>query len=601
MGRGDVLRLAFGWGLILLLSGCAGQGGPGALFGLEAKKTRPVPALRVERPERSADYDVLMAEVAKAEGDFPQAQAAYARAALKDPDSAFIADRHARVLWRLEEMDAALRESERAFALDPEDLGVRLFLGRLYRLRRDFDGLDRVLRDADGQALDADSAAALFQVALERGDLDEAEALARQLVAMEPDQLRGVLALVSVFEQRGDFDAATAGVRGALDDFPGHFLLYMRLVQIERQRGDRPAEIAVYQEILEAHPDHFGILQRLGQAQLEENDVEGAITTYARIVERYPENMTALRRLASIEYSAGRYEAAAARLEAVLEREPGQPELAFALGQIKRAVGDDEGAARVFETIEPTAPNYADARLQIAALHELAGRAEDALAEIEALRRIRPNRPLDYHAATLRVETGDFDGGIALLESLLDGSEGDLEVLFRLGVLHGGAGDADRAVAYMQQVLAIDPDNANALNYVGYSWAERGENLEEAERLIRRALELSPEDGYITDSLGWVYYKMAEQRFADARTEEALGLLDRAQAQLMHAAELTGGDSVISEHLGDVDLLRGDKRGALVHYEEAAGLDVREEEQPNLYDKLERLRRDLGASDGGAP
>ena len=94
---------------------------------------------------------------------------------------------------------------------------------------------------------------------------------------------------------------------------------------------------------------------------------------------------------------------------------------------------------------------------------------------------------------------------------------------------------------------------------------------------------------------------MAEQRFADARTEEALGLLDRAQAQLMHAAELTGGDSVISEHLGDVDLLRGDKRGALVHYEEAVGLDVREEEQPNLYDKLERLRRDLGASDGGAP
>ena len=71
------------------------------------------------------------------------------------------------------------------------------------------------------------------------------------------------------------------------------------------------------------------------------------------------------------------------------------------------------------------------------------------------------------------------------------------------------------------------------------------------------------------------------------------------QAALVRAAELTGGDSVVSEHLGDVLLLRGDKLGALGFYEEAVTLDVREDEQPNLYDKLESLRRDLGAPSPG--
>ena len=146
----------------------------------------------------------------------------------------------------------------------------------------------------------------------------------------------------------------------------------------------------------------------------------------------------------------------------------------------------------------------------------------------------------------------------------------------------------------MQKVIELDPKNAAALNYIGYSWAERGENLDEAEAMIRRALALSPDDGYITDSLGWVYYKMAEMHFREARKEEALSLLERARTQLLEAAKLTGGDPVVSEHLGDVHLLRGEKDRALDYYEEAARQEIRESEQPNLLEKIDRLRRELG-------
>jgi Flp pilus assembly protein TadD len=155
----------------------------------------------------------------------------------------------------------------------------------------------------------------------------------------------------------------------------------------------------------------------------------------------------------------------------------------------------------------------------------------------------------------------------------------------------------------MQKVLELDPKNAAALNYIGYSWAERGENLEQAEELIQRALSLAPGDGYITDSLGWVYYKMAEMHFREARKDEALALLERARKHLLQAVELTGGDPVVSEHLGDVHLLRGEKARALDYYEEAVKLEMRESEQPNLLEKIESLRRDLGrrAPSDGAP
>ena len=90
----------------------------------------------------------------------------------------------------------------------------------------------------------------------------------------------------------------------------------------------------------------------------------------------------------------------------------------------------------------------------------------------------------------------------------------------------------------MKEVLEREPENPEALNYLGYTYADLGINLDEAEALITKALEYQPDDGYIVDSLGWVYYKKG-------RYEEALKELSRAQS-------LSPDDPVINEHLGDV-------------------------------------------------
>jgi tetratricopeptide (TPR) repeat protein len=145
----------------------------------------------------------------------------------------------------------------------------------------------------------------------------------------------------------------------------------------------------------------------------------------------------------------------------------------------------------------------------------------------------------------------------------------------------------------MERAIDKNPNNASALNYVGYTWAERGDNLDQAEDYIVRALDLRPDDGFIIDSLGWVYYMRARPLIDTGRNEEAKKYLDRALTELLRAQELTGGDPVVSEHLGDAYLLLDQKKRALQRYQEAVDLTPREGEQPDLLDKLEALRREI--------
>jgi tetratricopeptide (TPR) repeat protein len=90
----------------------------------------------------------------------------------------------------------------------------------------------------------------------------------------------------------------------------------------------------------------------------------------------------------------------------------------------------------------------------------------------------------------------------------------------------------------METVLAVDPDNAEALNFIGYSYADRGINLDEAEQMIIRSLKIKPNNGYMLDSLGWVHFKKNN--------------LNSAVKYLKQALELLPDDVNIIEHIGDV-------------------------------------------------
>jgi Flp pilus assembly protein TadD len=126
---------------------------------------------------------------------------------------------------------------------------------------------------------------------------------------------------------------------------------------------------------------------------------------------------------------------------------------------------------------------------------------------------------------------------------------------FTLGAAYDEANDKERAMAEMRRAIALNPRNAAALNYLGFTLADLGIQLDEAERLIRRALELQPKDGIYIDSLGWVFYRRGDYQ--------------RAVEQLERAVELAGEDPTIVEHLGDAYLRQGRRDAAMRVYRDA--------------------------------
>ena len=126
----------------------------------------------------------------------------------------------------------------------------------------------------------------------------------------------------------------------------------------------------------------------------------------------------------------------------------------------------------------------------------------------------------------------------------------------------------------MRTVISLDPKHANALNYLGYTYADLGLNLDEAERLIKEALKYKPNDGYITDSLGWVYYKKGE--------------FDKALKYLKKAIEMVPDDPIMLEHMGDAYLKLDDKPNALKFYQKS--LKIKDKDTEALKEKIRQLK-----------
>ncbi|MCE5272296.1 tetratricopeptide repeat protein [bacterium] len=171
----------------------------------------------------------------------------------------------------------------------------------------------------------------------------------------------------------------------------------------------------------------------------------------------------------------------------------------------------------------------------------------------------------------------DYPRALAELEAGLprvreQDTESRREVLFSMANVYHEMADDSNTVKYLRLVLKDWPDYAPALNYLGYYYAEKGENLEEAGRLVDRALATEPENGHYIDSKGWVLFKQG-------RREEALKEIKSALAAMEHAE--------IYEHLGEIYLSLGQKAEAVAAWNRSLEMDATNNE---LKARLEKLK-----------
>ena len=190
----------------------------------------------------------------------------------------------------------------------------------------------------------------------------------------------------------------------------------------------------------------------------------------------------------------------------------------------------------------------------------------------------------DYNSFTTREALGrarlireNYKDALPIYDALVNSmSEEELKAntqpLYFRAISYEREDQWDKAVIDFQKVLEINPEDADALNYLGYTWVDRGENLTEAFEMIEKAVELDPESGAIVDSLGWAHYK--------------LGHYSEARKNLEKAAELTPNSATIIDHLGDVYWKLGRFREAGYQWKRAMEFDPTDKELKNLKAKL---------------
>jgi tetratricopeptide (TPR) repeat protein len=259
------------------------------------------------------------------------------------------------------------------------------------------------------------------------------------------------------------------------------------------------------------------------------------------------------------------------------------------------------------------APDMADARLMVAQMLQALGQFDEAEKEFDLLReqgQMRPTAELlridalarsdhmaDAEKAALALTATRPElpqGWIALGDlmrqqekwtqavvaydkalDLIDATDLDERwfPLYARAIALERQGQFDRAEADLRAALEIRPDNAQLLNYLGYSYVDRGQNMDEALRLIQRAVDLSPDDGYILDSLGWVLYRLG-------RYDEAVSPQERAVAAM-------ASDPLVNDHLGDIYWKVGREREAEIQWMRALSF------QPETDEEIRRIRAKL--------
>lgn len=238
--------------------------------------------------------------------------------------------------------------------------------------------------------------------------------------------------------------------------------------------------------------------------------------------------------------------------------------------------GRSEESIRMLQTIPANSPYYSSARGQLAWALTRDQQDEAAYELIRNTLASNPDRDLKIQMADL-LRAMERDGeALQVFNDLISADEArsshDWRLYYARGALHERLGYWPLAEADLKTAKALNPTSPDVLNYLGYSWVDRGLNLEEGLDLIRRALSLRPESGAITDSLGWAYYRIG-------RYEDAIIYLERA-------AELEPGYAEIIDHLGDAYWMAGRKREARYQWQRAISLIEDAKKKDELQRKI---------------
>jgi tetratricopeptide (TPR) repeat protein len=515
----------------------------------------------------------------------------------------------AQLLLKRGERERAAEMLKAAIALDPESVQLKHALATLYFMDKHLDDADRLVSQI--LAVQPESVEALTlkgRIKQEQKKSFEALEAYEQVLRLSPDEQNIYLLVGGLYLQEDQYEQAERVFGDLLARFPsayaGHYFLGKSLAE----QGHYDEAEAAFQKTLELQPDLLEPRLELVRLYQQSNQEAKLNHAYAQILERFPQNIDAgfglglhyhksgqeteaaelfrelgqrsmrdanvIRKLVALYLDQELYADASVILKGMLAGAPDSSDLFYLNGVALAGLEERKAAIDAFGKVSPDSRFFENAVVHTAVLYQEQGQIEAGIAFLKnVIDKNGPNAEFLLYLGSFQEEQSDYQAAAETIHAGIRAAPDNSRLHFRLGVIYDKWGRKKEAIASMKKAIELDPEDSNALNYLGYTYADLGRELDEAERLIRKALQFKPNDGYITDSLGWVFYQRGNY-------EKALSILKKA-------SKLVPEDPTILEHVGDAYLKLDDRQNALRYYRKS--LQKRDGETEEIQRKIDAL------------
>jgi len=535
----------------------------------------------------------------------------------------------------------AIEQYEQIIKIEPDNVDDHLLLGRLYRLNNDLQKAEGEFKTA--VKLDSNSEEAVTTLAYlynEEGDTSRAG----EVLSSIPDAARSAKlysALGYTYEQQKQYKNAINAYRKAIELDRDNLDAIRGLAQNLMNDGQTDAALEQYKIIADANPEDAQTYLRMAEIYRKSGKFDLALESLKKAGSMVQDSIEVPYNMAAVYQAQGRYDEGIQVMQDLLKKtekadngytQAEKNNRSVFLERLGTIYRDNNNNAQALETFRKMVllgdENAERGYQQIIDTYREAKQWQQATDTAkEAVQKLPNNRPLKMVYAAQLADMGQPDAGLQQVKSLLKGASEDRDVYITLSQMYSrlkrwpeaedaldkaeplSSKDEDKQYIYFlrgstyerqkkyepaedmfRKVLAVDPQNATALNYLGYMLADRGVKLDEALGLIKKAVDLDPSNGAYLDSLGWAYFR--------------LGKYESAEDTLIKASQRIGTDPTVQDHLGDLYQKTGRLKLAAAHWEQAlsewnktVAAEVDQNDVARVQKKLESAKMKLAKED----
>jgi tetratricopeptide (TPR) repeat protein len=359
-----------------------------------------------------------------------------------------------------------------------------------------------------------------------------------------------------------------------VDDDSLDYGAYLGLAGVKMYEGDTDAADSLYRYVANRNWENAQILSMLLPALVDINDIDMSLKVARQITELYPQDYLSLRRYGILLFTSENYTEADSIFARIIDSVNDDPVSYYYRGRIAQQKEEYARAETYYGQAIAVDDTMPEAWVNLALVRGLMENQEGALATLDSALIYCPADSVQilFYTGIYLTRQEKFAEAIGYYQRVLKASPDNIDARFNLAAAYERSGQYDEAENSFLEILEVDEDNAMVLNYLGYMYADQGIKLDKAEKLIKKALKIDPDNGAYLDSYAWVMYKKGKYK-------EAL------KYQLLALDASQDSDAVLYDHMGDIYFALNKPQEAATHWEKALELDP---ENEAIKNKLQR-------------